>query len=64
MIRITAYKNGFRRCGMAHASGPIDYADDRFSAEQLKELLAEPMLVVQVLADEVVEKAKSTTKAL
>lgn len=49
MIRITAKKDGFRRCGVAHTKSATDHPDSRFTAEQLKTLQAEPMLVVQQL---------------
>jgi len=52
MIRITAKKDGFRRCGIAHGKEPVEYPDDRFSPAQLKQLRAEPMLVVEVLKAE------------
>lgn len=47
MIRITAKRPGFRRCGVAHPAAPTDYPDDHFSAEQLAMLRAEPMLTVE-----------------
>ena len=49
MIRITAKRHGFRRCGIAHPGQPTDYADERFSAEELARLEAEPMLLVEHL---------------
>jgi 3'-phosphoadenosine 5'-phosphosulfate sulfotransferase (PAPS reductase)/FAD synthetase len=51
MIRITAKKDGFRRCGVAHSAKPVEYADDRFSPAELKRLAAESMLVVERIAD-------------
>ena len=48
MIIITAKKDGFRRCGIAHSKEPTEYPDDRFSAKELKVLQTEPMLVVEV----------------
>lgn len=51
MIRIVSKKEGFRRCGVAHPSAPVDYPNDRFTSEELEILKAEPMLVVQVLPD-------------
>lgn len=47
MIRITSKKDGFRRCGVAHSETPTLYEDDRFSAEDLKTLKAERMLIVE-----------------
>ena len=49
MIRITAKKDGFRRCGIAHGKEPVEYPNDRFSPAQLDQLQAEPMLVVETL---------------
>ncbi len=51
MIRITTKKDGFRRAGMAH-HGTKDYPDDAFTPEQIAQLEAEPMLVVQRLEGE------------
>lgn len=46
MIIITSKKDGFRRCGVAHLAEPTEYANDRFSKEELAVLRAEPMLTV------------------
>lgn len=51
MIRITSLKDGFRRCGVAHPKSAVDHPDDAFTAGQLKELQAEPMLLVEVIKD-------------
>ena len=51
MIRITAKKDGFRRCGVAHSREPVEYPNDRFTAGELKRLKAEPMLLVEVLKE-------------
>ncbi|MEQ1966276.1 HI1506-related protein [Xenorhabdus nematophila] len=50
-ILITAKVAGFRRCGIAHSDNTTSYPDDRFSAAQLRELQADPMLVVSVVSD-------------
>ncbi|OGB82021.1 MAG: hypothetical protein A2496_05305 [Burkholderiales bacterium RIFOXYC12_FULL_60_6] len=47
MIRIVSKKEGFRRCGVAHPKGPVEYPDGHWTEEQLAALQAEPMLVVQ-----------------
>lgn len=52
MIRITSKQHLFRRCGMAHPKGPVEYPDGKFTNEQIKTLKAEPMLKVEVVADE------------
>lgn len=49
MIRITAKKDGFRRAGISHA-GTREYADGRFSLEELAALKAEHLLVVEEIA--------------
>jgi hypothetical protein len=51
MIRIRSQKDGFRRAGVAHSKEWREYPDDKFSAEQLAALQAEPMLQVEVGAD-------------
>lgn len=48
MIIITAKKDGFRRCGVAHSSRPVEHQDDAFTPEQLVDLQADPMLVVEL----------------
>ena len=48
MITITAKTEGFRRGGIAHSKTPVEYPDDAFTAEQLAELLAEPLLIVDL----------------
>ncbi|CDL80191.1 HI1506-related protein [Xenorhabdus cabanillasii] len=50
-ILITAKIDGFRRCGIAHSDKTTTYPDDRFTAVQLAELQADPMLVVSVVSD-------------
>lgn len=50
MIRIRARRDGFRRCGVAHPAIPIEYPDDRWTAEELEMLQADPMLMVEVIA--------------
>ena len=46
MIVITSKREGFRRCGVAHAAGPIQWPDDRWTEAELDALMAEPMLTV------------------
>ncbi|HGI5913112.1 TPA: HI1506-related protein [Yersinia enterocolitica] len=50
-IQITAKRDGFRRCGMAHSDKTRTYADGHFSSSVLAELMAEPMLVVSHVPD-------------
>lgn len=49
MIRIIAKEEGFRRCGVAHSTTATDHPDGRFTPNQLKILVNEPMLKVQQL---------------
>lgn len=51
MITITSKRDGFRRCGKAHAARPTEYPDSAFSKKDLAILQAEPMLVVVVTED-------------
>ena len=44
-IKIACKRPGFRRCGMEHPA-EATYPDGKFTAAQLRELKAEPMLVV------------------
>ncbi len=62
MIRITSAKEGFRRAGVAHPRTPTEYPDDKFSAEELKVLQAEPMLVVETVENPEASKTKAGTK--
>jgi hypothetical protein len=50
MIRIISQREGFRRCGVAHTVEPVEYPDDRWSAEELRRLQDEPMLTVEVIS--------------
>jgi len=57
-IRITAKKDGFRRCGIAHPAIATEYPVDQFSKKDLVALQAEPMLVVEILPDKPEDKGK------
>lgn len=46
VIVITAKRNGFRRCGVAHSDKPTPWAVDAFTEEQWEALLKEPQLIV------------------
>lgn len=48
-IRITARRDGFRRCNMAHTKAPAEHPADRFTPEELERLLTEPMLTVELV---------------
>lgn len=62
-ITITSKREGFRRAGMAHPAKPTTYPDNKFTAEQLKDLKSEPMLVVTEAEDETDAEAKAKPKA-
>ncbi|WP_304168579.1 HI1506-related protein [Lonsdalea britannica] len=51
-IQITAKREGFRRCGIAHSETTKTYPDNHFTAEQLAKLESESMLVVVRVSDE------------
>ncbi len=59
MIRITSLSDGFRRCGVAHPSTPTEHADDAFTSAQLKQLQAEPMLLVEIVKNKEEKKTDS-----
>ncbi|UAN47009.1 hypothetical protein KGP17_05550 [Serratia sp. JSRIV001] len=48
VIDITAKRDGFRRCGMAHSDTTQTWPLDTFTPKQIAELQAEPMLVVAI----------------
>lgn len=52
MIRIKSLREGFRRGGVAHSVAPAEYPDNHFTADELEQLLFEPMLSVEVLPND------------
>lgn len=48
VIVITAKRNGFRRCGVAHSDQPTPWRQGDFTADQWEELLKEPQLFLAV----------------
>jgi hypothetical protein len=48
-VCITAKKACFRRCGVDHPSTRTEYPDGTFTADEVKELQREPMLVVELI---------------
>lgn len=50
-IQITAKRDGFRRCGIAHSETTTTYGDDYFTQAQLQELKSEPNLIVIEVAE-------------
>lgn len=66
-IQITAKRDAFRRCGMAHSDKTQTYADGHFSQAELAELQAEPMLVVTLVTEgqaTTLEQGEALTAAL
>ncbi len=61
-IIITSRADGFRRCGIAHSSIPVDYSDEHFTADELAVLQAEPMLIIEVVADEAIKVINKPVK--
>jgi hypothetical protein len=61
-VIITAKRDGFRRCGLAHPASPVKHEDGAFTEEQLAILKAEPMLVVQELAGDTTTPLAAMTK--
>lgn len=50
VLRITAKpRHGFRRCGLHHPAGPVEFPAGRFSDAEIAALKAEPNLVVEEL---------------
>lgn len=58
-IRITSKKDGFWRCGVQHFTTPTVYPDDRFTPDQLEQLKADPMLIVDIIPEDKPKTAKS-----
>jgi hypothetical protein len=63
LIRITARRDGFRRAGLAHPARPIEHPAEAFTAEQLAQLQAEPMLTVELVEAEPAEGKGRKAKA-
>ena len=51
-IIINSKKEGFRRAGVSHPAIPKEYPDGFFTKQQLTQLKAEPMLMVQEIKAE------------
>ena len=49
-IRITAFRDGYRRAGMAHSTKPVEHPVDAFTAEQLAQLHQDRLLLVEEVA--------------
>lgn len=60
-LRITSRRDGFRRAGIAHPARPVEHPIKSFTAEQLAQLKAEPVLVVEEI-DSKAEKAEKAEK--
>lgn len=51
-IKIISKRAGFRRCGIEHPDKPVIHPAGTFTEEQLAQLEAEPMLIVEEVPDE------------
>ena len=51
-LRIAAKRDGFRRAGIAHPAVATDHPAGRFTPDQVEALRADPMLVVELVAEE------------
>lgn len=51
-LRITAKQGGRRRAGIAHPAAATLHPAGRFTGDQVEALMADPVLVVEVMADE------------
>lgn len=49
LVRISAKREGFRRCGQAHPKAATDHPFERFTPDQVERLLAEPKLTVELV---------------
>lgn len=49
ILRITAKRDGYRRCGVAHPGAATDHEIDAFDAKQIETLKQDSMLIVQEL---------------
>ncbi len=58
MIRVTAKRDGFRRCGEAFKKDGSEFPNSKFTKAQLETLKKEPMLVVEEIADKEEKQAK------
>ncbi|MFZ4221393.1 HI1506-related protein [Enterobacter ludwigii] len=59
-VRITSKSEGFRRCGVDHTCKPTTWPDDKFTPAQLKQLQAEPMLIVDIASNTAPEPTSIT----
>lgn len=55
IVRIVSKVDGRRRAGIAHPGTATDHPADAFTAAQLAQLNADPMLIVQELEVEVAD---------
>lgn len=60
-VRITAKREGFRRCGIAHSEKGQDFPLDRFNETEAEALMNDPMLICTPVEIEVEEAAENET---
>ncbi len=56
-------KNGIRRCGVHHPATAVVHPDGKFTAAQVKDLKAEPMLIVTEVPAAIAAEKKDGKKA-
>jgi len=55
MLCITSKVDGYRRCGVLHPARRTEYEDDKFTAQELAVLQADPLLTVEAMKAEPIE---------
>lgn len=63
-VKIVSTRDGFRRCGIAHSKEPTIHRDGKFTAEQIKVLENESMLIVEIIKPEPRSPKKDTKESL
>ena len=48
-VRVRSGSDGFRRAGIKHTKVPVDHPAENLTDEQYAQLVAEPMLLVEVV---------------
>ncbi|MBI1246157.1 MAG: hypothetical protein GC202_14240 [Alphaproteobacteria bacterium] len=51
-VKIAARRDGFRRGGLTYSKAPVEHPASAFSLEQLRHLMAEPMLAVDLIGED------------
>lgn len=48
VVRVSATRDGYRRAGVAHSKAPVEHAFDRFNEAQLKALIEDENISVEI----------------